>query len=65
MLPGALLSLLVHAGLVAALVFSVGWHLREPEAISAELWSAVPQVAAPPAVAPPAPRPPPRPEPRP
>lgn len=66
MVPGALLSILVHAGLVAALVFSVSWHLQQPEAISAELWSALPQVAAPPAASPPpSPPPPPTPAPRP
>jgi colicin import membrane protein len=44
----------------------VSWRVREPEGVSAELWSAVPQVAAPRAVAPPpkpAPAPPPEPKP--
>ena len=44
---GAGLSLLVHAGLITALTLGVGWHMRAPEVVSAELWSSVPQVAAP------------------
>ena len=47
MAPGAALALLVHAGLLAALAFSVQWRASTPEAVSAELWAAVPQVAAP------------------
>ena len=58
---GALLALLVHAGLILALTTVVDWRTRTPEAVSAELWAAVPQVAAPPPpepqVAPPPPPP--------
>ena len=63
--PGAALALLVHAGLLVALTVSVDWRNREPEVMSAELWAAVPQSAAPaPAPAPPlAPAPPPVPAP--
>jgi len=55
------LALLVHAGLILALTTVVDWRTRTPEAVSAELWAAVPQVAAPPPpepqVAPPPPPP--------
>ncbi len=57
---GMLLALFAHALLVVALTFSVSWRSSTPDAIEAELWAAVPQVAAPP---PPPPAPPPRPEP--
>ena len=50
---GAVLALLVHLLLIAAIAFGVNWRVREPEGVSAELWSAVPQIAAPRAVAPP------------
>jgi colicin import membrane protein len=46
--PGAALALLVHLGLIAALTVSVDWRAKPPEVISAELWAAVPQSAAPP-----------------
>jgi len=63
---GAVLALLVHVLLIAALAFGVNWRAHEPEAVVAELWSATPQVAAPRAVSPPpAPAPPPTPEKRP
>ena len=68
---GAALALLAHAGLVGALALSLNWRLPKPDAVvSAELWSAVPQVAAPPAPTPappplPAPAPPPAPAPAP
>jgi len=59
--PGALLSLLVHVGLIAALTVAVDWRMKAPEAVSAELWSSLPQIAAPraeePAPAPAAPTP--------
>ncbi|MBA4175066.1 MAG: cell envelope integrity protein TolA [Leptothrix sp. (in: Bacteria)] len=59
--PGAVLALLVHAALVAALTVSVDWRARTPDAVSAELWASVPQAAAPPAPEPaPEPAPPPR-----
>jgi len=48
---GAMLALLVHVGLVVALAFGVSWRSREPTGTSAELWAAVPEFAAPPAVA--------------
>ncbi len=63
--PGFALALLVHAGLLAALTLSVDWRSRSPEVLVAELWSSVPQPAAPPAPPPPAPAPPPEPAPAP
>ena len=48
----------VHVLLVIALAWSVHWKTSEPEGVVAELWSALPQIAAPP-VAAPEPRPPP------
>jgi colicin import membrane protein len=67
--PGALLALLVHAGLVVALTTAIDWRNEAPEIVSAELWASVPQVAAPPPpvenVAPPAPKPVPAPLPAP
>ena len=67
---GALLALLAHAALVAALAIGVNWRSSPPDAaLSAELWSAVPEVAAPkPAEPPPQPEPkpvPPKPQPKP
>lgn len=56
---GAALAVLVHALLILALTLSVNWRTAEPEAFSAELWAAVPQVAAPPL--PPTPQPQPEP----
>ena len=53
---GLMLALLAHALLVAALAFGVSWRSSEPDAVEAELWAAVPQLAAPPA-------PPPQPQP--
>jgi len=59
---GAALALLAHAGLIGALALGLNWRLPTPTAVmSAELWSAVPQVAAPAA----APTPPPAPAPKP
>jgi colicin import membrane protein len=58
--PGAALALLVHAGLLLALTVSVDWKTSPPDVVSAELWAAVPQAAAPP---PPLPAPPPFPAP--
>ncbi len=51
--PGLALALLAHALLIAALAFGVNWRTSEPQAVVAELWSAVPQFAAPRAVEPP------------
>ena len=48
--PGALLALLVHSGLIAALALSVQWRSASVDVVSAELWSSVPQTAAPRAV---------------
>ncbi len=57
---GASLSLAVHLALVGALAWSVHWHSSsEPEGVTAELWSAVPQAAAPAPTAPPEEVPPP------
>lgn len=64
--PGAVLALLVHAGLVVALTVSVDWRSQPADVVAAELWASVPQVAAPPPVqAQPLPEPQPRPLPRP
>jgi colicin import membrane protein len=52
---GVLLALFAHALLVVALAFSVSWRSSTPDSVEAELWAAVPQVAAP---APPPPPPP-------
>lgn len=58
--PGAGLSLVVHAGLVAAIALGVSWQRSAPVVFSAELWSAVPEMAAPRTAAPaPKPSPPP------
>ncbi len=54
---GAMMALLVHGGLLIALAFGVRWRSSEPAGTSAELWAAVPQVAAPAAVEPPLPLP--------
>ena len=60
--PGAALALVVHAGLITALTLGVDWRTHSPDVVSAELWAAVPQSAAPP---PPPPTPPPAVEPAP
>lgn len=63
---GAGLALAVHAALAAALAFGVHWRTRAPEGVSAELWAALPEVAAPaPEPPPPAPAPTPAPPPAP
>jgi colicin import membrane protein len=46
------LAFAVHVLLVIALAWSVHWKSSDPEGVVAELWSAVPQMAAPRAVAP-------------
>lgn len=70
--PGALrsfgLALLVHALLIGALTWGINWKHSDPDlSFEAELWSSVPQEAAPkliePPPAPPPPPPPPPPEP--
>ncbi len=69
--PGALrsfgLALLVHALLIGALTWGINWKHSDPDlSFEAELWSSVPQDAAPKLVeAPPAPPPPPPPPPQP
>jgi len=61
---GAVMALLAHAVLVVALAIGVSWHTQPTEVVtSAELWSAVPEVAAPAPVEAPPPQPQPRPEP--
>jgi colicin import membrane protein len=62
---GLALALLVHLGLVVALAVAVKWHASEPQGLSAELWAAVPQSAAPPEQPPPPPAPTPAPPPAP
>ncbi len=64
---GALLALGVHGLLVLALAAAVNWRSQKPQTFSAELWAAVPQMAAPRAVEPTpvAPPPPPAPAPKP
>lgn len=65
----ALLALAAHALLIAGLTFGVNWRLRPPDVtVAAELWAALPKVAAPaPVETPAAPPPPPvaKPEPAP
>lgn len=69
--PGALrsfgLALLVHALLIGALAWGINWKHSDPDlSFEAELWSSVPQEAAPKLVEPPpAPPPPPPPPPEP
>jgi colicin import membrane protein len=58
---GLAFAAVAHLLLVAALSLGVSWHVSPPEGIEAELWAAVPQMAAPRAVEP---EPPPQPEPR-
>ncbi len=66
---GLAISAVVHLGLVVALAFGVSWRSSEPAGVEAELWAAVPQVAAQRDIAPepkPAPKPiEPKPEPKP
>jgi colicin import membrane protein len=54
MAPGAVLALLVHAGLIAALTTAIDWRTETTEVVSAELWASVPRAAAPAPAAPPA-----------
>ncbi len=61
---GAALALLAHAGLIGALALGLNWRLPVPNSVmSAELWSMVPQQAAPAPTAPPPPPPAPAPAP--
>ncbi len=50
---GLAFALVAHALLFVGLSVSVAWHTSTPPAFEAELWSAVPQAAAPKAVEPP------------
>ena len=62
--PAFVLALMVHALLIAGLVFAVHWKSEPPAAVYAELWA--PGAAPPPTVAPPPPPPtPPKAEPEP
>jgi len=72
--PSALLALVVHVLLVAALMLGVHWQSRAPDVVTVELWrpppepvaqpAPPPKVEPPPKAAPPAPAPAPKPEPR-
>lgn len=44
---GLMLALGVHALLLVAIAFSVSWRTSDPAGVEAELWAAVPQIAAP------------------
>ena len=55
---GAVLALVVHSLLIGALALGVAWRTGEPAGVEAELWAAVPQVAAPRGEPPPPPEPP-------
>ncbi len=48
----AVLALLAHGGLIAALALGLNWRASPPTAITAELWAAVPQETAPEGAAP-------------
>jgi colicin import membrane protein len=61
---GTTVAVIAHVGLIAALAYGVAWKRQEITTISAELWSAVPQQAAP-AAPPPLPAPAPEPAPAP
>jgi len=57
------LAILAHLLLILAIAFGVNWRAHEPAGIEAELWSAIPQAAAPRAAAPePQPQPQPAPQ---
>ncbi len=58
---GLLLALVAHALLIVALSLGVNWRASPPEGVEAELWAAVPQIAAPRAAEPELPPPPPSP----
>jgi len=47
MRSGLALAILAHVLLILALAWSVNWKASEPEGVVAELWSALPQTAAP------------------
>jgi colicin import membrane protein len=56
---GAAIAIGVHVLLLIALAVGVNWRTSEPQNVTAELWAAVPETAAPALVAPPTPTPPP------
>ncbi len=65
--PAGVLSVLVHAGLIAFLFFGVRWQSKPPDAVMVELWDrpAVVETPAPPVEAPkPEPKVEPKPEPK-
>ena len=65
---GLLLALAAHVLLMIAIAFGVHWNSSDPAGVEAELWSAVPPIAAQRSAPPepePEPAPPPKPEPRP
>ncbi len=63
---GLVMALGVHALLLIAIAFGVSWRSSNPAGVEAELWAAVPQIAAPKPVAPePTPQPVKKPEPLP
>lgn len=63
---GLAMALGVHALLLIAIAFGVSWRSSNPAGVEAELWAAVPQIAAPKPVAPePTPQPVKKPEPPP
>jgi len=49
---GLMLAILAHVLLILAIAFGVNWRAHEPAGVEAELWSAIPQAAAPRAAAP-------------
>ncbi len=49
---GLAMALAVHALLIIAIAFGVSWRSSNPAGVEAELWAAVPQIAAPKPVAP-------------
>lgn len=61
---GFAFALIAHAALLAALSAGVSWRTQDPPAFEAELWSAVPQAAAPKLVEPEPEPEPPKPEPK-
>jgi colicin import membrane protein len=65
MSKGALLAIAAHALLILALALGLRWRTSTPEVVTAELWSATPQQAAPPPPVPVQPPPPPPPPPEP
>lgn len=65
MRAGAVAAVLAHLVLIGAITLAVKWRVSTPEGVTAELWSANPQEAAPRGEAPPPPPPAPTPAPAP